>query len=86
VRFGFQPYRACEPIGVNKLFLDCAQFAVESMFGFVHLEPILQEEFCFLNGSSQLRVLVQINGSRDGVGEMLEAVFQFSNPFDDLRR
>jgi hypothetical protein len=35
--------------------LEYSQFAVESMLGIIDLEPILEDQFCFLGGSAQFR-------------------------------
>jgi len=50
---------------------DFAQFAVKSILALVYFEPIFQDQFGFLDASSQFRILVEIDGCRGGVGEVL---------------
>jgi hypothetical protein len=44
----------------SQIVLKWSQFAVESMLGVIDLEPILEDQFCFLDGSPQFRMSIDV--------------------------
>jgi len=73
-------------LGDLQFVLKHSQFAMESMLGVIDLEPILEDQFCFLGGRAQFRMLIDVAGSQDGTGQALQGVLQFRNPLHDLGR
>ena len=66
--------------------LEWSQFGTDSMLGVIDLQPILEDQFCFLSDGAQLRMLVDIARGENGIGEALQAVLQISDPLHDLGR
>jgi hypothetical protein len=64
----------------SQVVLKYSQFTVESMLGVVNLQPILEDQLCFLGGCVQFRMLVDFVQSQDGICQTLETVLQFGNP------
>jgi hypothetical protein len=60
--------------------LKYSQFTVESMLGVINLQPILEDQLCFLGGCTQFRMLVDFAQSQDGICKTLQTVFEFGNP------
>jgi hypothetical protein len=56
------------------------------MLGVFYLEAILEDQFCFLGGSAQFRMLIEVARRQDGTGHALQAVLQFRDPFHHLGR
>ena len=63
-----------------------SQFGMESMLSVIHLQPILEDEFCFLGDCTQFRMFVDVAGSQNGIGKTLQAVLQFGDSLRDLGR
>src|SRR5260370_3061077 len=55
----------------SQFVLNYSQFAAESMLGVIDLEPVLEDQFCFLGGSPQFRMPIDVAGSQDGTGQAL---------------
>jgi hypothetical protein len=56
------------------------------MLGVIDLEPILEDQFCFLGGGPQFRMSIDVPGRQDGIGHAPQAVLQFSDALHDLGR
>src|SRR5258708_4361391 len=54
------------------------------MLALIDFEPIFEDQLCFLSGSAQFRMLINVARSHNGAGEALQAVLQFSNPLHNL--
>ena len=68
----------------SQIVVKWSQFAVKSMLGVIDLETVLEDQFCFLGGSAQFRMLIDIAGSQDGAGQPLQRVFQFGDALHDV--
>ena len=56
------------------------------MFAFLHLEPILKNQFCFFGGGPQFGMPADGACMQNGVRQAPQAVLQFRYPCDHLRR
>jgi len=56
------------------------------MLRIIDLQPILEDEFCFLGDRSQFWMVVNVAGSQHRIREALQAVLQFGDALYDLGR